>query len=131
MRIALKLLACAVGLAGLMGSTAYAEPPHHNRICISVSNIDSMSYPDDQTILFRMSGGPVKIWRNTLPRKCPGLKFEGGIAWNIWGDEVCSNMQIFYVLNRGTPCSLGSFTAVEMRGGKPLVQSPPPPAPQN
>ncbi len=70
-----------------------------------------MSYPDNKTILFRMNGG--KMWRNELPRECPGLKFEAGIAWNIWGGEVCSNMQVFYVLRRGTPCMLGTFVPNE------------------
>jgi hypothetical protein len=72
-----------------------------------------MSYPDNKTILFRMNSGPVKLWRNELPRECPGLKFEAGIAWNIWGGEVCSNMQVFYVLRRGTPCMLGNFVPAD------------------
>jgi hypothetical protein len=131
MRTVVKVIACAVGIAGLMGSVAYADPPRSNRVCIRVQDIDSMSYPDDQTILFRMWSGPVKVWRNDLAHKCPGLKFERGIAWNIWGNEVCSNMQVFYVLRRGNPCMLGNFTAVEMRNGKPPVPppaAPPPPA---
>jgi hypothetical protein len=129
MKIALKVLVCAVSIAGLMNSAAYADPPHSNRVCISVRNIESLSYPDDHTILFKMIGGTVKVWRNDLAHQCPGLKFESGIAWNIWGDEVCSNMQVFTVLRRGTPCMLGNFTAVEMRGGKPLPQPPAPPPP--
>lgn len=72
-----------------------------------------MSYPDNKTIIFHMRGGPVKTWRNDLQRECPGLAFERGIAWTIWGNEVCENMQIFYVLRRGTPCGLGKFTQVD------------------
>ena len=111
-------LAFALGFSAVAVSAAYADnaparqsPP----ICIRTSNIQSMTYPDDKTILFHMSGGPVKVWRNDLPRACQGLKFEQGIAWNIWGGEVCSNMQVFYVLRRGTPCQLGNFTAVDVR----------------
>lgn len=108
-------LAIALGVAA--SAAAYADPPAKaNRVCIRTSDVSSMSYPDDKTILFHMSGGPVKTWRNDLPRTCQGLKFEQGIAWNIWGGEVCSNMQVFYVLHRGTPCMLGNFTATEMRG---------------
>lgn len=107
-------LAIALGIFAV--SAAYADPPARpNRVCIQTSNIQSMSYPDDRTILFHMSGGPVKVWRNDLPRACNGLKFEQGIAWNIWGGEVCSNMQVFYVLRRGNPCMLGNFTPQEMR----------------
>lgn len=117
-------LAMAVGFASIAVSAAYADPPpaKQRQVCIRTSDIQGMSYPDDKTILFRMSGGPVKVWRNDLPRTCPGLKFEQGIAWNIWGGEVCSNMQVFYVLHRGTPCMLGNFTPQEMRGQN---QAPP------
>ena len=120
MKIALTVIACAIGLIGAIGQTAYADapaastarpPPAHNNICIDTSRIDHLSYPDDHTILFHMFGGPVKIWRNDLPHECQGLKFEQGIAWNIWGNQVCSNMQVFYVLRRGTPCMLGAFTS--------------------
>jgi len=109
-------LFCAAATAALFASSAYADPPRKPQVCIRTSDIDSMSYPDNRTILFRMNGGPVKVWRNDLKYECPGLKFEQGIGWTIWGGEVCSNMQVFYVLRRGTPCMLGDFTAVEMRG---------------
>ena len=129
MKIALTTLVCAIGLMGVIGQTAYADspppppqptpPPVHNSICIDTTRIDHLSYPDDRTILFHMFGGPVKIWRNDLPHTCSGLKFEQGIAWTIWGNQVCSNMQVFHVLRRGTPCMLGAFTPY----------TPPPPAP--
>jgi len=109
--------AVALSLSSAMAEPPVAPPPKH--VCIQTSNIQNMSYPDNKTILFRMTGGPVKVWRNDLPRECPGLKFESGIAWVIWGDEVCSNMQVFYVLRRGTPCMLGAFTPAEMRGAGP------------
>ncbi len=112
----LTMIALAAGLAGLVVSAAYADPPapaKPNQICIRTSDIDSMSYPDDHTILFRMNGGKVKVWRNELPRQCSGLKFESGIAWTIWGGQVCSNMQVFYVLRRGTPCMLGTFVPAD------------------
>lgn len=104
----LTMIALAVGLAGSLAA-ANADAPKAKQICIRTSDINSMSYPDNRTILFKMNGGPVKVWRNELPRECQGLKFEQGIAWNIWGGEVCSNMQVFYVLRRGTPCMLGTF----------------------
>ena len=117
MKFALSAVACAVTL---IGQLAYADspppppqpvPPTPDRnICIDTSRIDHLSYPDDHTILFHMMGGPVKIWRNNLSSECPGLKFEQGIAWAIWGNQVCSRMQVFYVLRRGTPCMLGTFT---------------------
>jgi hypothetical protein len=111
----LILFALAAGLAGVTAANAAdpAAPAKPRQVCIRTTDINSMSYPDNRTILFRMNGGPVKVWRNELPRECPGLKFEQGIAWQIWGGEVCSNMQVFYVLRRGTPCMLGTFVPAD------------------
>ncbi len=115
-----KIAALVCAVAGLAANAAFADPPPRpKQVCIRTSDISSMTYPDDKTILFHMSGGPVKVWRNDLSRACQGLKFEQGIAWNIWGGEVCSNMQVFYVLRRGTPCMLGNFTPQEMRTPSP------------
>ena len=103
-----------IALAGIAAfAAANAEPPKPRSVCIRTSDISSMSYPDNRTIVFKMNAGPVKVWRNELPRECNGLKFEQGIAWNIWGGEVCSNMQVFYVLRRGTPCMLGTFVPAD------------------
>jgi len=112
-----KLIMSALAI-GLAGSAANAEPPapapvKHHQICIRTSDINGMNYPDNRTILFRMSHGPVKTWRNELKMECPGLKFEEGIAWQIWGGEVCENMQVFYVLRRGNPCQLGNFVPAD------------------
>lgn len=89
------------------------DQPKPRSICIRTQDVDTMQYPDNRTIMFKMRSGPVKLWRNELPRECPGLKFEQGIAWNIWGGEVCSNSQVFYVLRRGTPCMLGAFVPAD------------------
>ena len=127
MKIALSGVVCAIGLIGAMGQTAFADPPPptpaHNHVCIDPSRINHLSYPDDSTILFHMDGGKVRIWRNDLKRACPGLKFEAGIAWEIRGGSICSNMQNFYVLRRWTPCFLGAFTPYT-----PPEKSPPAPA---
>lgn len=109
MKIALIGIACAVGLLAAVPS-AYADQPAHNDVCLNAGDIDHYSYPDDKTILFHMNGGKVRIWRNDLPRACPGLKFEQGIALEIRGGMICSNMQVVYVLHRWTPCFLGAFT---------------------
>ncbi|GAA0537963.1 hypothetical protein FHS83_003520 [Rhizomicrobium palustre] len=114
MKPSILKLACAAGAFAALATSALADPPRADQpkprqVCIHTQDVEGMSYPDNRTILFRMRGGPVKVWRNELQRECPGLKFEQGIAWNIWGGEVCSNMQVFYVLRRGTPCMLGNF----------------------
>jgi len=119
LKIALTIVACTIGLMGVIGQRLMRTRPHrlHSPLrrraqghCLDTSRIDHLSFPDDRTILFHMFGGPVKIWRNDLSHECYGLKFEQGIAWTIWGNQVCSRMQVFYVLRRGTPCMLGEFT---------------------
>jgi hypothetical protein len=118
MKIALTAVVCVLGFAGMAGQTAYADspppppppPPAHNNVCIDPSNLDHLSFPDDSTILFHMRGGHVRIWRNDLQRACNGMKFQGGVAWEIRGGSICSNMQVFYVIQRWIPCMLGNFT---------------------
>jgi hypothetical protein len=112
----MKINAAAVPaiLSAVLVVPAFADtPPKPKSICIRTADIRSMSYPDNRTILFNMGSGPVKTWRNELRRECSGLDFEQGIAWTIWGGEVCSNMQVFYVLRRGTTCILGSFVPAD------------------
>jgi len=125
--LASALAALGFAVSAAMTSAALADPPPRPRqICIRTQDIDGMSYPDNRTIVFRMRGGPVKVWRNELPRECSGLKFEQGIAWNIWGGEICSNMQVFYVLRRGTPCMLGNFVPNDQprAPGSPATNGP-------
>jgi hypothetical protein len=134
MKIAVKVVVCTIGLTGMIGQAAYADapatpPPAHNQVCIDPSRIDHLSYPDDSTILFHMRGGPVRIWKNDLKRVCHGLKFEGGIAWEINGGEVCGNMQVFYVLRRWVPCMLGSFSPYTPPPAATPPASPAPPLP--
>jgi hypothetical protein len=122
MKIALTAFVCALGLVGMVAQAAdapMAKTDYHKQpsICLNAGDIDSLSYPDDNTILFHMRGGKVRIWRNDLPRACNGLKFEAGIAWEIRGGEICSNMQTFYVLRRWAPCMLGNFTPYTPPGG--------------
>jgi hypothetical protein len=130
MKIALSGVVCAIGLIGAIGQAAYADPPApppapvHNNVCLDASRIDHTSYPDNRTILFHMNGGKVRIWRNDLPRECPGLTFERGIAYTLRGGEICSNMQVVYVINRWTPCFLGAFTPYT----PPAPSAPSPPA---
>lgn len=131
MKIVLTGVVCAIGLIGVMGQTAFADPPApppapvHNHVCIDQSRINHLSFPDDRTILFHMDGGKVRIWRNDLPRACNGMKFQGGIAWEIRGGMICSNMQTFYVLQRWIPCMLGAFTPYTPPATQPAPSAPP------
>lgn len=118
----MKYVLTAVCSFALIASTAaYADPegttttppPKPKSVCINTGDIDHLSYPDNKTILFHMRSGKVRIWRNDLKRECSGLTFERGVAYEINGGVICSNMQVVYVINRWIPCMLGPFTPYE------------------
>lgn len=81
-----------------------------SNICINATMIANQTIVSDEEIRFEMRNGDV--WSNKLPRKCTGLKFQGGFAWDVSGTTVCSNLQTIHVLNNGPSCQLGAFTKV-------------------
>ena len=68
---------------------------------------------DDQNIIFHMRGS--KVYRNHLPRKCPGLERENRIAYETHGSRLCSIDTITVLedfgvgLRPGFTCRLGEF----------------------
>jgi hypothetical protein len=83
------------------------------RDCITVSRIDQTEALDDQNILFRMRGK--EVFRNHLPRKCPGLERENRIAYRTTAGRLCS-IDTITVLEQwgvgfrdGFTCRLGEF----------------------
>ena len=85
--------------------------------CISLTTLRQSKVRDDRTIDFEMAGG--KIFRNTLPNRCPRLGFEEGFTYQTSINQLC-NTDIIYVLEsfggeirRGAGCGLGKFVPVE------------------
>lgn len=85
--------------------------------CISITRIRTSRVHDDRTIDFEMNGG--KVYRNTLPAKCPRLGFEEAFTYETSLSRLC-NTDIIYVLEtvggdlrRGAGCGLGDFIPVE------------------
>ena len=81
--------------------------------CIDLIRIDRSEVVDDQTILFHMKGG--KIWKNTLPYKCPRLGFEKAFSHKTSINRLCS-IDTITVLDTsarlpGATCGLGKFEA--------------------
>lgn len=106
---ALAALALAAALAACStptdaGSASIADS------CINPTRIKEQKILSDREIQFTLNDG--EVWLNTLPRDCPSLKFQGGFTWEVRGTQVCSNEQIIYVREDGTPCQLGAFTRV-------------------
>ena len=108
MRVA--MLIGVLALAAPISAWADAAPPHPNHICLVASDVDHTSIPDDQTILFHMKNG--KLWRNTLRRSCPNLKFEQAFTQVIRGGEICANAQMISIPHEGNFCALGDFSPV-------------------
>lgn len=81
--------------------------------CIPLSAIRSTDVRDDQTIDFVLNGN--KVYRNTLPNKCPSLGFERRFSYRTSLSQLCS-VDIITVLfsagpglQPGSSCGLGKF----------------------
>jgi hypothetical protein len=115
-KITFSLLAAVLGASALGAAleqpSAVASARSETRpVCLQVSQIRHQIIVSNTEIRFEMSDG--SVWTNTLRRECHGLRFERGFAWDVTGGTVCSNTEMIYVINRGTPCRLGEFTQVE------------------
>src|SRR6188474_2166990 len=81
--------------------------------CVITSRIDQTEAVDDQNIIFRMRGK--QVYRNTLPRTCPGLLRENRIAWETSTARLCNIDTITVLENYGVgfrpgfTCRLGEF----------------------
>ncbi len=108
--ISLAAIALASALAACSTQTEGATSASISDSCINPTHIKEQKILSDQEIQFTLDNGDV--WLNRLPRTCPSLKFQGGFTWEVRGTLVCSNEQIIYVREDGTPCQLGAFTRV-------------------
>ena len=86
--------------------------------CISLTSFSSTRIRDDWTINFEGPGK--KVWRNTLPNRCAGLRAADKFTYKTSLSQLC-NTDIIYVLQdyggtlqRGAGCGLGKFVPVEL-----------------
>jgi hypothetical protein len=111
------ILLIAVGALGQDDEAAFDRTPVD---CIIVSNIDETEAIDNHTIIFEMRGR--RVYRNTLPRECPGLERENRIGFETRTSRLCSTDTITVLedfgfgggvgvggLRRGFTCRLGEF----------------------
>ena len=85
--------------------------------CIARSQVRNTVVRSDWVIDFEMLGG--KVYRSTLPARCPGLEWDRAITYETSIDQLCTQ-QIVYALQttggtlqRGAGCSLGEFVPIE------------------
>ncbi len=86
--------------------------------CVQLTDLRESRIRDDWTIDFIRSGN--RAWRNILPQRCSGLKFDDAFTYETSLSQLCST-DIVYVLNRtggslqrGAGCGLGKFVPVEL-----------------
>lgn len=92
---------------------AHAAPDARDA-CISDRDIDHTEIVNDTTMLFHMRDH--RVWKNTLPVRCFGLKNEpGGFSYmpTVSGTEdLCSNQVTIRLNTMRSICQLGNFTPV-------------------
>lgn len=83
--------------------------------CVPTGQIRNTRVHGDQVIDFHMTGG--RIYRNTLPNRCPSLGFEERFAYRTTTSQLCS-LDTITVLQtggvRGATCGLGEFVPIEL-----------------
>jgi hypothetical protein len=76
--------------------------------CLIITQIDETDAVDDQNVIFRMRNN--KVYRNHLPRKCPGLERENRFAYESHNSRLCSIDTITVLEQRFGPGLQGGFT---------------------
>ena len=82
--------------------------------CLSTFQYDQVEVLDQQHLLFQSNTGQ-EVWLNTLRTRCPGLRDDDVLAFEMTGNRLCSLdtatvMERFLFWQRtGPTCSLGEF----------------------
>jgi hypothetical protein len=96
------------------------------RDCVTVTDIRRTVAVDDHTILFYLRGGN-RVYRNYLPRECPGLVRENRISYKTSTSRLC-DVDLVTVLEQfggglrpGFTCPLGEFTPITQEEAEDLL----------
>jgi hypothetical protein len=118
---ALILPLLLVAAPALAQTTAPSSPVPVTRGCLPLVQIQSTNVVDEQTIDFRLRDG--SVWRNRLPRSCPGLGFDRAFSYSTSISQLC-NVDLIRVIVQSNPgimgatCGLGKFERVSVRPRK-------------
>lgn len=100
------------------GARVVGEPVN----CLSLTSYRETRIRDDRTIDFIGTGG--RVWRNTLPFSCPGLRANDAFSHEATNSQIC-NVDVIRVLYQGggprlgPSCGLGQFVPVELAPAAP------------
>ena len=129
---ATRLPLMALGVASLLllgarGARAQDDFDRKPADCIVTTSIDRTQAVDDRTILFFMRGK--KVYRNSLPRKCPGLQRQNRIMYKTRGNRLCDVDTITVLeqwgarLEPGFTCALGTFVPITPEESEDLLRT--------
>lgn len=112
--------AMALLLAGCAAEPPRTPPPMVQAgapvSCIDTDRIRDTKVLDGRTIDFRMRDG--SIYRNSLPRLCPGLGAERVFSYELVAPRLCGVDVVRVLYSSGGPmlgaaCGLGPFVPVK------------------
>ena len=118
--IAALILMPGTALARDRNAVPDATPIGDAVSCVQLQSIRSTQVHGDSVIDFHMNGG--KVYRNTLPNRCPSLGFEERFLYKTSLSQLCS-VDIITVLqspglSQGPSCGLGKFQPVKLASAK-------------
>lgn len=131
----IRLMSLAGVLAGGWLACSLATAAHADEMdktegdrCVAHTRVSRTEIIDSQTILFHMVGRDTYL--NRLPRRCPGLRRNEALMFDIRGSRIC-DVDLVTVLQTwgvgfmpGASCRLGRFVPITEDNVKAL-RSPP------
>ena len=117
---AAALLAAPPAFAARRDRVPAARPSGEPVTCVPIVQIRETRVRSDSVIDFVMRGN--KVYRNTLPNRCPQLGFEEAFSYATSLSQLC-NVDIITVIRRaggggggftGASCGLGTFQPVTL-----------------
>ena len=122
---ALLLAGCASAPREPKPTDVAADDPEAVR-CVQLNRVDRTKVVDAENIFFYMRDGTV--YRNQLPRPCPGLYREERFMYKVPTGRLC-DLDIITVLTdfagglrQGASCGLGRFHPIDPEEADDLIE---------
>ncbi len=122
---ALLLAGCASAPREPKPTDVAADDPEAVR-CVQLARVERTQVVDDENIFFYMNDGTV--YRNQLPRPCPGLSREERFMYKVPTGRLCDLDTITVLTDfgggfrQGAGCGLGRFHSVDPEEVDELIE---------